>query len=140
MVPTRSVLIGFRREMADAQEVRAHLADWVGELGFEPRVTVDPEQALAWVHREPFVAGFVDAGWEVARGQSTWRVLQPVLARRMVLMTSASRRDLWFEALRCGVAAVLPLPPEPSSVRAALRAAAPDVGPPMPPTDPWRRS
>ncbi|MDJ0973120.1 MAG: hypothetical protein QNJ98_01495 [Planctomycetota bacterium] len=140
MTPRGSVLIGFRREMADADEVRTHLEDWVGELGFETRVTVDPQEAVDWAHREPFTAGFVDAGWEVTRGQSIWRVLQPVLARRMVLMTRTGRRDLWFEALRYGVAAVLPLPPEPSSVRAALRAAAPEAGPPMPPNDPWRRS
>ncbi len=140
MAPTRSVLIGCRREIADVGEVRTHLEDWVGELGFEARVTSDPQQAVDWAHQEPFAAGFVDAGWEMARGQSIWRVLQPVLARRMVLMTGAGRRQVWFEALRCGVAAVLPLPPEPSSVHAALRAAAGDVNPPMPPADRWRRS
>lgn len=123
MAPTQPVLISLRSRVADEGSVRSRLQDWVQEYGFEPRFTTDPQETLAWSKEEPFAANLLDAELEMMPGQSIWRVLQPRVGRRMVLMTGAGRTDLWFEALRCGIAAVLALPPEAQSVRAALRAA-----------------
>lgn len=123
MAPTQPVLISLHSRVAEQGSVRARLEEWVGEYGFEPRFTTDPQETLAWSQEEPFAANLLDAELEMLPGQSIWRVLQPRVGRRMVLMTGVGRTDLWFEALRCGIAAVLALPPEASSVHAALRAA-----------------
>lgn len=141
VTPTQPVLISLRPRVAEVGSVRSRLEDWVHDYGFETRFTTDAQEALAWAREEPFAANLLDAGLEMVRGEPVWRALQPVVGRRMVLMTRPGRTDLWFEALRYGVAAVLPWPPEASSVRAALRAA---TGPgestdtDTPPTDFWR--
>ena len=50
-----------------------------------------------------------------------WRRIRPIAQRRVVLMARESGRNLWFEALRTGVATVLPFPPREAMVQAALR-------------------
>jgi DNA-binding NtrC family response regulator len=121
MTPHPAVLLGLRpRE----RELRAQLEGWVQRLGYQTRFTADADEAIAWMGDEAIRASFLDCDMERAEGQAIWRTLRPTAARRVVLMAPERRRDLWFEALRSGMATVLPLPPREPMVRAALLAVA----------------
>ena len=123
MTPHPSVLVGFRDSSARSLEFRDRLGGWVRGCGYEPRFTEDAEEALEWLRRDAFAVSFLDSEFERARGEPVWRGVQPGVARRVVLMARESRRELMFEALRLGVATVLPLPPVEAMVRAALAVA-----------------
>jgi len=126
-----AVLLGLRVREPAERALGERLAGWVEGLGYEPRPTTDPDQALAWLRTGEFAASFLDCEMEVAGGPALWRTLRPSRGRRLVLLARERRSELWFEALRAGVAAVLPWPAGEVEVRAALAAAA---GAP-----PWRR-
>jgi ActR/RegA family two-component response regulator len=126
MVPSPSVLISLSGPDDDLAAARGRLERVVRGRGYEPRFTTDAGEAMAWAREQRFAVSFVDADMEVHAEGRVWRVLHQVIGPRMVLMTRGRRQDVWFEALKCGVAAVLPLPPRTRSVRAALEAA---VGP-----------
>ena len=117
MGPNPSVLIGLR-----AGEVRDRLVGWVRRQGFETDVVDDVRQTMALLRIRPFEASFLEDGWVAPDGGTVWRVVHQIVGRRLVLMVWERRNVLWFEALRAGVGAVLPLPPEEASVRAALEA------------------
>ena len=117
-----SVLISLRHRRAGYGEVRDRLESMVRGCGYRTRFTDDSREALAWTRQEPFTASFLDSEMEHVAGQMIWRVVRSIVGRRLVLMTWERRNDVWFEALQSGVGAVLPLPPEESSVRAALTA------------------
>lgn len=126
-----AVLISLRDEVPFGGDLERRLVDWVRELGYEPQVANGGPEAVAWVRRRPYAASFCDCETEAATGVEAWRSIHAVLGRRLVLMVREPRRDLWFEALREGVGALLPLPPREPMVRAALSAA---IG------DSWSRS
>ena len=127
MMPVPSVLISLSEGLGDeVAAVRDRLEDVVRGRGDAPRFTTDARETVAWVRDERFAVSFVDSEMEVHAGGQIWRVLRPLVGRRMVLMTRERRRDVWFEALQHGVAAVLPLPPRTRAVTAALEAA---IGP-----------
>ena len=102
--------------------MRDRLERWVRGCGYETRFTDDAEEAIAWSHQETFAASFLDSEMGAREGRPVWRVVRPLVGRRLVLMARGCDKDLWFEALRSGVATVLPLPPEEPMVRAALTA------------------
>jgi DNA-binding NtrC family response regulator len=120
MTPHPAILLGLR---ADDRELRDPLEGAVRRLGFQTRFTTDVREALAWLRREEFAASFVDSDMGLADGEAVWRTLRPAFARRTVLLARDRNRGLWFEALRSGVATVLPLPAREPMVRAALAAA-----------------
>ena len=107
------------------------VASWVRHLGYETTVTEDGAQTLAWVEKRVFAAHLLDSRLVAETGERVWRRVRPIVGRRLVLMARQPRSDLFFEALRVGVGALLPLPPREATVRAALRAAtgAPPPGP-----------
>ena len=119
-----SVLIGLGT--TPEEDVRERLIGWVRHLGYEPAVADDGPTALAWAQERPFAASLLDCGVVADGGIQVWRSVHPVLGRRLVLMVREARRDVWFEALRRGVGAVLPLPPRERMVKAALHAATGD--------------
>jgi hypothetical protein len=119
MTPHPAVLIGLRE-----REFRDRLEGWVRRLGYDARTTADGSETLAWVREGSFVASFLDSGLGAPEGETVWRVVRPIVGRRLVLMAWERSNDLWFEALRSGVGTVLPLPPEEPMVRAALAAVA----------------
>jgi len=131
MMPNPSVLISLRSATASDRDLGERLVGWVRRLGFDPAVASDGRQVVDRVRRRPFAATLVEYGVVGEGGVDAWRVIHPLLGRRLVLMTREMRRDLWFEALREGVGAVLPLPPREAMVRAALCAA---TGHPVPGT------
>lgn len=104
--------------------MRGSLEGWVERCGYRPRCTADAREALDWLgeERDTFAASFLDAEMGRDEGELTWRIVRPRVRRRIVLVVRERRRDLWFEALRAGVATVLPFPPEEPMVRAALEA------------------
>lgn len=124
MTPHPAVLLGLRARERRQSDLRAQLEGWVQRLGYETRFTADADEAISWMGDEAIAASFFEHDWARAEGQVVWRTLRPTTARRVVLMAPERRRDLWFEALRSGVATVLPLPPRESMVRAALLAVA----------------
>jgi CheY-like chemotaxis protein len=113
-----SVLVGL-----PDRALRDRLVGWIRGLGYVPTVTSDGLETLAWLRQRRFDASMLDSGLTVAQGRAAWCVAQPLVGRRLVLMAQAPQSALWFEALRAGVAAVLPLPPEAHMVEAALAAA-----------------
>lgn len=127
MTPNPAVLISLREEPAFGAELERQLVDWVRHLGFEPQVAPGAREAVAWVRERHFAASLFDSRAETG-GVAAWRTVHAVLGRRLVLMVHEPHRELWFEALREGVGAVLPLPPRERMVRAALSAAIGDPG------------
>jgi DNA-binding response OmpR family regulator len=123
MTPHPSVLIGLSGHGARRQAQRERIAGWVRHLGYEPTVTEDGAAALAWVRDHVFAAHLLDEQLGTDSGERVWRRVRPVLGRRLVLMVEEPRTNHWFEALRAGVGAVLPLPPREATVRAAIVAA-----------------
>lgn len=127
MTPNPAVLVGLRAE----RELEADLEGWVRRLGFDPRFTTSAREVRTWLGREDFAASFVDSDLGAAEGEPVWRTLRPAAARRTVLLAHDRRRDLWFEALRAGMATVLTLPLYETTVQAALEAVVgrPGAGP-----------
>ena len=117
MVRTLQVLIG-----TQALDLGSQISIWVRELGYEACLTPDGEEAVAWARRGPFAASFLDNQLGGAGGETVWRVVRPILGRRLVLMARERLNELWFEALQVGVRTVLPLPPARPMVEAALAA------------------
>jgi DNA-binding response OmpR family regulator len=117
MLPSPSVLIG--TQVLDLGE---RIAAWVRQLGYVVRVTQDGVEAVEVLRRGSFAASFLDSQLGGAGGESIWRVVRPILGRRLILMASERSNEFWFEALRSGVGTVLPLPPAERMVRAALAA------------------
>jgi len=115
-----AIMLGLR---ADDRELRDPLEGWVRRLGFVTRFTADVGEAREWLGREEFAATLLDSHLGLAEGEAVWRTIRPRFARRTVLIARERGRGLWFEALRSGVATVLPLPPRESMVRAAVAAA-----------------
>jgi DNA-binding NtrC family response regulator len=113
-------MLGLR---ADDCELRAPLEGWVRRLGFRTQFTTDAREAVAWLSQEDFAASIVDSWLGRDEGQEVWRSIRPAFARRTVLLARDQHRGLWFEALRSGLATVLPLPPHEAMVRAAVAAA-----------------
>lgn len=137
LVGLRGVAYGTGLALAELAMVRAHsvfigtpslavgseIADWVRALGYEVELSSDGGFAVeALLHRGAFAASFLDIQLGAAEGQTAWRVVRPVVGRRLVLMARERTNELWFEALRCGVGSVLPLPPARPMVEAALTA------------------
>lgn len=122
MTPHPSVLLGLRDS-----DLGDRLGGWVRDRGFRTCFTDDAREAIDRLRNESFTASFLDSEMGCPEGQAVWRLLQPVLARRVVLMARDRRRELLFEALGFGVATVLPLPPVEAMVSAALSAVS---GPP----------
>ena len=118
-----SVLIGLSARDVCRERLGERVAEWVRHLGYEPAVTNDGAETLAWVQERVFAATLLDCRLAADTGERVWRRVRPIAGRRLVLMAREPRTDLWFEALRAGVGAVLPLPPREATVRAALRAA-----------------
>ena len=123
MTPNPAVLLGLRASDPEDRSLREQLEGWVRSCGYRTRFTTDAHEAISWLHQEDFAATFVDSDLGRAEGEALWRVIRSIAPRRVVLMARSSRRNLWFEALRTGVATVLPLPPHEAMVQAALRAA-----------------
>ncbi len=123
MAPTLPVLIGLDDATAAGAAVRSPLERAVRSYGLESRFCRDGREALALSREAPLAATLVDAEWALDEGELVWRVAVRHLRQRLVLMTREARRDMWFEALQQGAAAVLPLPPAVGSVRLALDAA-----------------
>jgi CheY-like chemotaxis protein len=118
MEATPHVLIGLR-----AGDWSDRLSVWVRGLGYAVEVAADGASALARVRTRPYAASLLESGLEATESGTVWRVVHQIVGRRLVLMAWERRNDLWFEALRAGVGAMLPLPPEEPMVRAALAAA-----------------
>ena len=125
MTPNPAVLVVGLRTDAESGDA---LEGWVRGLGFETRFTTHPREARSWLGQEDYAASFVDSDLGLGEGEAVWRTLRPAVARRTVLLARDRRRDLWFEALRTGVATVLPLPLHESMVRAALKAVTGRIG------------
>ncbi len=117
MTPSPSVLLSLRD-----RALREEIDGWMRGYGYETCLTADAEETITWLRQERFSASFLDSGMERADGGAVWRLVRPGTARRVVLMARERNQDLWFEALRHGVATVLPLPPVEEMVRAALSA------------------
>jgi DNA-binding NtrC family response regulator len=115
MTPHPSVLLGLRD-----RHLRDRLDGWMSDWGFRTRFTDDADEVIDWLGQEFHAVSFIDSEMERPAGEAVWRTVRPAAARRVVLMARDRRRDLMFEALRFGVATVLPLPPEEAMVRAAL--------------------
>jgi DNA-binding response OmpR family regulator len=103
-------------------EVGSEIAGWVRSWGYEVEVASDGAQAVAALHRGRFAASFLDHQLGAVEGQTIWRVVRPIVGRRLILMARERSNELWFEALRSGVGTVLPLPPARQMVQAALAA------------------
>jgi CheY-like chemotaxis protein len=117
MLPAPAVLVG-----TEVQDLGQRIACWVRALGYQVWVTRDGVEAVHQLTHGPFAASFLDDQFGGARGETIWRVVRPILGRRLILMARERSNELWFEALRSGVGTVLPLPPEEPMVRAALSA------------------
>lgn len=103
-------------------EVSSEIAGWVRSWGYEVEVASDGAQAVAALHRGRFAASFLDHQLGAVEGQTIWRMVRPIVGRRLILMARERSNELWFEALRSGVGTVLPLPPARQMVQAALAA------------------
>ena len=123
MTPHPSVLLGLRSADPEDRGLRDRLEHWVGRCGYRTRFTADAHEAISWLGQEDFAATLVDSDLGRAEGEVLWRKIRPTAQRRVVLMARGGGRNLWFEALRTGVATVLPFPPREAMVQAALRAA-----------------
>jgi DNA-binding NtrC family response regulator len=123
MAPSLPVLIGLDDATAAGAAVRSRLERAIRSYGLASCFCRDGREALALARETPLAATLVDAEWALDEGELVWRVAVRHLRQRLVLMTHEARRDLWFEALQQGAAAVLPLPPAAGSVRLALDAA-----------------
>lgn len=119
MLPAAPVLVGIQ-----APDLGIQIAGWVRQQGYEVRVTADGVEVVEALRTLPFAASFLDSQLGGATGESVWRVVRPILGRRLILMARERSNALWFEALRVGVGTVLPLPPAEAMVRAALAAVA----------------
>lgn len=117
MLPAPQVLVG-----TQVVDLGVRIASWVEGLGYEVQVRSDGVAVVEALRRGSFAASFLDDQLGGAGGESIWRMVRQVLGRRLILMARDVRNELWFEALRSGVGSVLPLPPAPSMVRAAIRA------------------
>jgi DNA-binding response OmpR family regulator len=117
MTPNPSVFVGL-----PAGDARDRLVGWIRDQGYETDGASDGGETVARVRVRTFAASFLDSGMEALEGGTVWRVVHRIVGRRLVLMARERRNELWFEALRAGVATVLPLPPEEVTVRAALAA------------------
>ena len=127
MTPNPAVLVGLRA----TDDLEGDLEGWVQRLGFETRVSTSAREVRAWLGQGDYAASFVDSDLGLAEGEAVWRTLRPPVARRTVLLTRDRRRDLWFEALRAGMATVLTLPLHETTVHAAIEAVVgrPGTGP-----------
>jgi DNA-binding response OmpR family regulator len=123
MTPSPSILVGLSDREARGLSLGKRLAGWVEDLGYEAALTTDAGQTLAWLEQRAFAASLLDFRLVADTGEQVWRRVRPVLGRRLVLMVREPRNDIWFDALRSGVGAVLPLPVREPAVRAALLAA-----------------
>lgn len=119
MLPAQPVLVG-----TQVVDLGFRIATWVEGLGYEVQVSSDGVAVVEALRRGSYAASFLDDQLGGAGGESIWRMVRPVLGRRLILMARALSNELWFEALRSGVGSVLPLPPEPSMVRAAMQCVA----------------
>ena len=117
-----SVLIGLSARDAGREVLGERVAAWVRRLGYEPTLSEDGAETLRWVRECAFAATLLDSRLAADTGERIWRTVRPIAGRRLVLMAREPRTDLWFEALRAGVGAVLAVPPSEAAVRAALRA------------------
>lgn len=131
MTRSPQVLIGWSSLDAGSEDVRERVRGWISDLGYVPDVTMDAREMVAWVRERVFVASLLDCRLAEETGEPIWRGVRPIVGHRLVLMAREIANPMWFEALRAGVGALLPLPPEEGMVRAALRAAvrAPPPGP-----------
>ena len=127
MTTNPAVLVGLRA----GEVLEGDLESWVRGLGFDTHITTSVREVRSWLGQADYAASFVDCDLGVAEGEAVWRTLRPAAARRTVLLARDRRRDLWFEALRTGVATVLTLPLHETTVRAALEAVVgrPGAGP-----------
>lgn len=100
---------------------RREMAGWVVESGFDPFVTDRGREALDWVARSPRGITFLDRGLERVDGEEVWRVVRPIVGRRLVLMAETRTKELWFSTLSEGLGSLLPLPAERDAVLTALR-------------------
>jgi DNA-binding response OmpR family regulator len=115
MMQNPAVLVGL-----GPGNVRDQLVGWIRRLGYETTVAADGRETVALARERPVVASFLDSGWGTDEGRTVWRVVRPIVGRRLVLMAWERTYDLWIEALKAGVGALLPLPAEPATVQAAL--------------------
>lgn len=118
MTLSRPVLIGLR-----PSPFRDSLDGWVRGQGLDTFVTARGAEAVGWVRERPDAVSFVDRDLGQVGGVEVWRVVRPIVCRRLVLMAQQRTRDLWFSALAEGVGSVLPLPTEREVVMTALRLA-----------------
>ena len=116
MLPAPTVLVG-----TPVEDLGVRIARWVEALGYEVEVRRDGVAVVEALYRGSFAASFLDDQLGGAGGESIWRMVRPVLGRRLILMARELSNELWFEALRSGVGSVLPLPPAQPMVHAALR-------------------
>ena len=123
MTPHPAVLLSLRASDSGDRDLRDRMEGWVRRCGFRTRFTADAHEAVSWLEQEAFAATFVDSDLGLAEGEAVWRIIRPLAEQRVVLMARDRRRALWFEALRKGVATVLPMPPREAMVQAALAAA-----------------
>ena len=138
MTPNPAVLLGLRASGLEDRSLRVRMEGWVRRCGYRTRFTDDAHEAISWLGQEDFAATFVDSDMGRAEGEALWRRIRPIASGsygsgsggsgpygscRVVLMARESGRNLWFEALRSGVATVLPFPPREAMVQAALQAA-----------------
>ncbi len=121
MTPNASVLLGLRARTAPDRDLRQRLERWVKCHGFRPRFTPDAGEALRWLEEEPFAASLFDSDMERQDGQMVWQLVEPVVARRSVLLARDRRSTIWFGALRTGMGTVLPFPPDAGTFEEALR-------------------
>jgi DNA-binding NtrC family response regulator len=128
VTPNPAILLGLRAADSEDRSLRDQLEGWVRGCGYRTRFTADAHEAISWLDQEDFAATFVDSDLGRDEGQALWRMIRPVAARRVVLLARSGGRNLWFEALRTGVATVLPLPPREAMVQAAVRAATRGLG------------
>ena len=121
MSPAPVVLVG----LAVSPEADADLGGlrgWIRDFGYEPVLPAGAAEAIRWVGERPLAAAFVEADWRSETVGCVWEQIQGALGRRLVLMARERGPDLWSQAVRVGVGAVLPLPAVRESVGAALKA------------------
>jgi hypothetical protein len=102
--------------------MRDRIVGWIRGLGFPTLAPRDGVEAVSRIRTDPLRAAFLEREWEAGEGTTVWRMVRPIVGRRLVLMAWERTNDLWFEALRAGVGALMALPAEEATVRAALKA------------------